>query len=219
MLSLNEVYNYISSIFDNLDSMPEQSQYLAKTLYRTCVHPNIKSGEFYVVHLRNCLIDGVMTDAVGLFNWVEGFLQVKRLNDAYAQTQNAVALCKNFISTLPDNISKSEKAAMMNRIMEGIKEDEVSIDGLASIAFGSELAASEFTTFRKDNEATHDVCFDNSFQSKKESINSRTVGKLTTIKLDKNFDIKIYGGEQFIEQGDDEEKGMKFSKLFFHEEK
>lgn len=279
MLSLNEVYNYISSIFDDQASMSEQSQYLAKTLYRTCVHPNIKCGEFYVVHFRNCLIDGIMTDAVGLFKsenkesffkvlrkehsfeviqelgvninkldkgclvfntnreegyvvsiidnankgdakyWVEDFLQVKRLNDSYAQTQNAVALCKNFISTLPDNISKSEKAAMMNRIMEGIKEEEVSIDSLASNAFGPELAASEFTTFRKDYEATHDVCFANSFQSKKESITSRAVGKLTTIKLDKNFDIKIHGGEQFIEQGYDKEKGMKFYKLYFHEEK
>lgn len=98
-------------------------------------------------------------------------------------------------------------------------EDEVSIDILASNAFGSELASSEFTSFRKDYEAIHDVCFDHRFLSKKESVNSRAVGKLTTIKLDKNFDIKIYGGEQFIEQGYDEGKGMKFYKLYFHEEK
>ena len=42
---------------------------------------------------------------------------------------------------------------------------------------------------------------------------------MTTIKLDNNFDIKIHGGEQLIEQGYDKEKGMKFYKLYFHEEK
>lgn len=29
----------------------------------------------------------------------------------------------------------------------------------------------------------------------------------------------VVSGEQFIEQGYDEEKGMKFYKLYFHEEK
>ena len=66
-LAMNEVYNYVSAIFDNSKNLAEQSKFLAKTLYRSCMHPNIKCGEFYVAHFKNCLIDGVMTDAVGLF--------------------------------------------------------------------------------------------------------------------------------------------------------
>lgn len=41
-LSMNEVYNCISAIFDNLNELAEQSRHLAKTLYRSCMHPNVK---------------------------------------------------------------------------------------------------------------------------------------------------------------------------------
>lgn len=41
---------------------------------------------------------------------------------------------------------------------------------------------------------------------------------MTTFKLDENFDVNIHGGEQFIERGYDEERGMKYYKLFFNEE-
>ena len=172
-LSLNEVYSYVSAIFENQENLAQQSKYLAQSLYRKGVHPNIKGGEFYVVYFKNCLLDGEMTDAVGLFKsenkdsflkvqrngdrfeilqelgvninkldkgclifntnkedgyvvsvvdnsnrgeakyWVEDFLQVKRKNDSYTQTQNAMTMCKSFISQLPSDIDKADKAEMM----------------------------------------------------------------------------------------------------------
>ena len=277
-LSLNEVYSYVSAIFENQENLAQQSKYLAQSLYRKGVHPNIKGGEFYVVYFKNCLLDGEMTDAVGLFKsenkdsflkvqrngdrfeilqelgvninkldkgclifntnkedgyvvsvvdnsnrgeakyWVENFLQVKRKNDSYTQTQNAMTMCKSFISQLPSDIDKADKAAMMNRVVEGLKQESVSIDSIASKAFGPELSAG-FNSFRNEYQETHDVRFDESFQGKPESIKRRAVGTITTIKLDKNFDVNIHGGEQYIERGYDEDRGMKYYKLFFNEEK
>lgn len=277
-LSLNEVYSYVSAIFENQKNLAQQSKYLAQSLYRKGVHPNIKGGEFYVVYFKNCLLDGEMTDAVGLFKsenkdsflkvqrngdrfeilqelgvninkldkgclifntnkedgyvvsvvdnsnrgeakyWVEDFLQVKRKNDSYTQTQNAMTMCKSFISQLPSDIDKADKAAMMNRVVEGLKQESVSIDSVASKAFGPELSAG-FNSFRNEYQETHDVRFDESFQGKPESIKRRAVGTITTIKLDKNFDVNIHGGEQYIERGYDEDRGMKYYKLFFNEEK
>ena len=278
-LSMNEVYCYVSSIFDSLNAISKQSKNLAKTLFRVTTHPNIKCGEFYVVHFRNCLINGIMTDAVGLFKsenkesflkvvrkehtfdiiqdfgvninkidkgclvfnthkndgyivsvidnsnkseakyWIEDFLQVKRFNDSYNQTQNAVAMCKSFISQLPDDVAKSDKAAMMNRVLEGMKSENVVLEDLAAHAFGQDVVASGFRAFMEDYEATHDVRFDQSFQSKPEAIKRRATGSMTTIKLDKNFDVNIHGGEQFIELGYDEEKCMRYYKLYFNEER
>ena len=229
-------------------------------------------------YFKNCLLDGEMTDAVGLFKsenkdsflkvqrngdkfeilqelgininkldkgclifntnkedgyvvsvvdnsnrgeakyWVEDFLQVKRKNDSYTQTQNAMTMCKSFISQLPSDIDKADKAAMMNRVVEGLKQESVSIDSVASKAFGPELSAG-FNSFRNEYQETHDVRFDESFQGKPESIKRRAVGTITTIKLDKNFDVNIHGGEQYIERGYDEDRGMKYYKLFFNEEK
>jgi hypothetical protein len=66
-LQYNEVYNYISSIFDNPKNLLEQSVNLAKHLYEQSTHPKIKGGEFYTVYFKDCIIDGKAVDAVGLF--------------------------------------------------------------------------------------------------------------------------------------------------------
>ena len=42
--------------------------------------------------------------------------------------------------------------------------------------------------------------------------------KVDTIKLDKNFDLRIYGGEDRIIQGYDSNAGMKFYTLYYEEE-
>ncbi len=66
-LSLNEVFVYVSKIFDNPETLYEQSVNLAKHLYEQSVHPKIKGGEFYVVYFKDCIIDGKKVDTVGLF--------------------------------------------------------------------------------------------------------------------------------------------------------
>ena len=66
-VSLNEVFAYVTKIFDNPDCLHEQSINLAKHLSEQSNHPKIKSGEFYVVYFTDCIIDGDMVDAVGLF--------------------------------------------------------------------------------------------------------------------------------------------------------
>lgn len=277
-LDLNVVRSYAVDIFEK-GGFHNNSKEIAKHLYESSDHPNIKSGELYVAYFKNCILDGETVDAIGIFKsenkdtfirvnainggysveslsgvnmrkldkgclifntrkgdgyvisvvdnsnsseakyWIDNFLQVKRLNDSFAQTQNAVAMCKSFISQLPDDVAKSDKAAMMNRVIEGMKSEHVVLEDLAAHAFGQDVAASGFKAFKDDYEAMHDVRFDESFQSKPEAIKRRATGSMTTIKLDKYFDVCIHGGEQFIERGYDEEKCMRYYKLYFNEEK
>jgi hypothetical protein len=66
-LSLNELYSYISAIFDNPNTLLPQSINLAKHLYEQSTHPKIKGGEFYTVYFKDCMIDGETMNAVGLF--------------------------------------------------------------------------------------------------------------------------------------------------------
>lgn len=47
--------------------MVKQANNLARHLYEQSIHPNIKIGEFYVVLLEGCEIDGEETSAIGLF--------------------------------------------------------------------------------------------------------------------------------------------------------
>ncbi|MEA2042990.1 MAG: nucleoid-associated protein [Bacteroidota bacterium] len=66
-LDLNEVYNYARKIFEDEQSLAEQSKNLAKHLYENSDHPKIQAGEFYTVIIKNCLIEDEITDAIGIF--------------------------------------------------------------------------------------------------------------------------------------------------------
>lgn len=96
-LNLNEVFSYVSKIFDNPESLHEQSVNLAKHLYEQSNHPKIKGGEFYVVYFNDCIIDGETVDAVGLFKSEnkDTFLKVYPSGDGFEiESQQGVNINK-----------------------------------------------------------------------------------------------------------------------------
>jgi hypothetical protein len=66
-INMNEVFVCVSKVFENPNTLLEQSVNLAKHLYEQSVHPKIKGGEFYTVYFKDCIIDGKTANAVGLF--------------------------------------------------------------------------------------------------------------------------------------------------------
>ncbi|MET3211287.1 UNVERIFIED_CONTAM: hypothetical protein ABIC26_004254 [Paenibacillus sp. PvR008] len=66
-INLNEVYHYINNTMDNHSSFYDQSVNILKHLYNKSSHPRIKGGEFYMVALKNCIVNNQLTNAVGLF--------------------------------------------------------------------------------------------------------------------------------------------------------
>jgi hypothetical protein len=78
-LELNPTYRFVSKIFNDESCLVKQANNLARHLYEQSIHPNIKIGEFYVVLLNGCEIDGVETNALGLFKSevMETVLKVK----------------------------------------------------------------------------------------------------------------------------------------------
>ena len=84
-IALNEVYTYASKIFDNPETFYEQSVNFARHLYEVSTHPKIKTGELYVVRLRDCNVDGEQVDAIGLFKSEskETFLKVYPTSDSF----------------------------------------------------------------------------------------------------------------------------------------
>ena len=66
-INLNEVFAYVSKIFDDPENIYDQSVNIARHLYEQSTHPKIKDGEFYVVYFKDCLVDDAQMDAVGLF--------------------------------------------------------------------------------------------------------------------------------------------------------
>ena len=84
-IALNEVYTYVSQIFDQPETFYDQSLNLVRHLYEVSTHPKIKSGELYVAFLRDCNVDGEQVDAIGLFKSEskETFLKVYPTTDSF----------------------------------------------------------------------------------------------------------------------------------------
>lgn len=57
-LELNEVYRYASAIFEDTEKLAEQGRKIARHLYNTSKHPNIKSGDLCVALIKDLLVDG-----------------------------------------------------------------------------------------------------------------------------------------------------------------
>ncbi len=85
-INLNEVYHYVSKIFDDPEQILEQSGYLAKHLYEKSTHPNINGGEFYTVYFQDLSFNNEPVDAVGLFKSEtrETFLKVYPNEDNFS---------------------------------------------------------------------------------------------------------------------------------------
>lgn len=84
-LELNEVYQSVASIFEDHENLVESSLLLAQHLYQQCNHPKIKSGEFYVVYFKDCVLEDEVLDAIGLFKaeTKDTFLKVHQENDKF----------------------------------------------------------------------------------------------------------------------------------------
>ena len=278
--SMNEVYMSVRGIFSDTNTMLSKSIDLAKHLYEQSTHPKVKGGEFYVVYFEDCIVDGKMTNAIGLFKsenkdtflkiqhkskgfmiesekgvsinkldkgclifnieeddgylvaivdntnkgseakyWTDDFLHVRPRKDSFNQTQNMLSLCKSFVSQLPNDNGKVEKATYMNRSVEALKEESVNINTFAEQVFETPELVSEFKQYKKNYQKERDIEIDDTFETASTAIKRRATGTMTTIKLDKNFDINIHGGEQYIVRGYDEKRGMYYYQLFFKEEK
>lgn len=66
-MDMNEVYQYVTRIFDDAESFTAQSTLIAQFLYSKSVHARVKEGELYVVYFKNVPFGTSYTEAVGIF--------------------------------------------------------------------------------------------------------------------------------------------------------
>ncbi|SFB77101.1 hypothetical protein SAMN04487891_102245 [Flagellimonas taeanensis] len=103
-LEFNEVFKSISELFENPSNGHQVSKKITQHLFDQSNHPHIKSGEVYVVHFSDMVIDNKKTDAVGIFKseLKHDFLQFRE------KEQNLEILIKQGI-----NINKLDKGCII----------------------------------------------------------------------------------------------------------
>lgn len=63
----NPVFHSVSTIFDQPELLYEKSVELARRLFETSDHSNIKPGDFFTVYFEDCVLDDEIVEVVGLF--------------------------------------------------------------------------------------------------------------------------------------------------------
>lgn len=85
-INLNEVYHYVSALFEDESKTLLHSISLAKHLFDIIDLPQIKSGELHVVYVKNIHVEGKIVDGIGLYksDTRTSFLQVVQEKGSYS---------------------------------------------------------------------------------------------------------------------------------------
>ncbi len=277
-IEYNVVNGAVSQIFDDPETLYDQSINLAKHLYDQSAHPKIKGGEFYTVYFKDCIVDGDTVDAIGLFKsenkdtflkvlredgnfnleseqginikkldkgclifnkerengyvvavvdntnkgieaqyWIDDFLHIRQRKDEYANTQNVMAMAKNFVTKeLPKEfeVSKADQIDLLNKSLKFFKEKETfDIEDFANEVIEQPEVIESFHNFKRNYESENDIVIDDSFSISSNAFKKQQRSYKRIINLDKKIQIIINGNRQNIEQGEDE-RG-KFYKVYY----
>ena len=283
-LKFNEVYSYISEIFNTPEHFLQQSINLSKHLYEKSIHPKIQGGEFYATYFKGCKINDEIVDAIGLFKsenkdtflkvyqsggkfeiqsdegininkldkgciifniekesgyvvlnvdnknkgeeakyWANDFLHIQPRKDDFYYTQNVLSLCKNFVTNeLPKefDVTKADQAILLNKSLNALKEGEqIELKKFAEEVFTQSNIIDSFERYKSLYLEERNLQLGDTFNVSEVAVKKKAKGLMATIKLDKNFEINIHSGEEYIERGYDKERKLNFYRLFFVNEK
>ncbi|MBR3572629.1 MAG: nucleoid-associated protein, partial [Bacteroidales bacterium] len=152
--------------------------------------------------------------------WMDDFLHVRQRKDGYANTQNAMAMAKNFVTkALPEQfeVSKADQIDLLNRSLEFFKEnDTFEMEEFANEVIEQPEVIESFRQYKRSFEEENDVVIDDSFDISDYAFRRQQRSYKRVIRLDRKIQIIIDGNRDHVEQGEDE-RG-KYYKVYYREE-
>ena len=152
--------------------------------------------------------------------WIDDFLHVRQRKDEYANTQNVMAMAKNFVTKeLPKEfeVSKADQIDLLNKSLRFFKEkDTFDLDDFAHEVIEQPAVIESFRNYKKNYESENDVTIDDSFSISNNAFKKQQRSYKRVIRLDRKIQIIIDGNRDNVEQGEDE-RG-KYYKVYYREE-
>jgi len=109
-VALNDVYHVAESIFQDNDALIDGSLNLAQILFNKSLHPQINPGDFFCVLFNDCIIEGEIVQALGLYKFENKQTFIK---SDYANSRLSFAIEKGFTQ------GKIDKGALIFNINKG----------------------------------------------------------------------------------------------------
>lgn len=281
-VKFNEISSYVADIFEGADFV-DVSKKVARHLYESSLHPNIKGGELFIVSLSKVVYDGKTVPALGLFKsetkdtflrfvsknnnleveneiganvnrldkgciilnhsdekgyfvftldssnrtdakyWTDDFLGIIPRQNEFTYTKDVLSMTKEYVAkVLPSEypVTKAEQLELLNKSVNYFKgNDTFSLQRFENEVLGDEKLIASFHRHKKDYEQERELKLEDDFSISDSAVKKQERRMKGVIKLDKNFHIYVHGGEENLERGYDEERGMMYYTLYFREEK
>lgn len=152
--------------------------------------------------------------------WIDDFLHVRQRKDEYANTENVMAMAKQFITKeLPKEfeVPKADQIDLLNRSLQFFKEkDTFDIEDFANEVIEQPEVIESFKNYKKTFEEERAMEIDDSFAISQHAFKKQQRSYKRIIRLDKKIQIIIDGNRDHVEQGEDE-KG-KYYKVYYNTE-
>lgn len=150
--------------------------------------------------------------------WVNDFLQLEPSQTAFHQTKTLLKVCGNFLKTQTTDMSKKDKALLVSKIKSVMRSKEnTSLKEFAKEAYGEEYGK-KFIEYAQSQEDVYQLPH-KSLSLETKMGQAKTAFPKTTIHLDSNFDITIFGGEGYVVRGKDEDSGLNYYMLYYEKER
>ncbi|MFD1315477.1 nucleoid-associated protein [Namhaeicola litoreus] len=158
--------------------------------------------------------------------WLKNFLHVKYANDKNFHTMTYLDLCKEFAGDiLKKEFGTKEQGNFLAKTVDYFKEnDTVNIHDFKKNLFETSVGQEDlFDEFKKNYENDREMVVLNQFHVSELVVKKQKQKFKTEIKLDTHIQIKLDidapdAAAEYLENGFDEEKKMKYYKVYYNEE-
>ncbi len=165
------------------------------------------------------IIDTNNRNAECALYWEEDFLNAVIKPNGYYHTKNFIDTSRGFceeILTEENNVNKQDQMMMLNRSTSYFKEkDRFDFKDFEKDVLVEPKLIGAFKEYRKDFSKKMDLTAIDEFDVSQTAVKKNQKYMRSVVKLDKNFHIYIHARHDYVERGYDDEKGLKYYKLFY----
>jgi len=151
--------------------------------------------------------------------WEEDFLNAAIKPNGYYHTKNFMDASRGFceeILTESNNVKKEDQMMMLNRSASYFKEkDKFNLKDFEKEVLVQPEIIEAFGDYRSDFNKRMDLTAIDEFDVSSTAVKKNQKYMRSVVKLDKNFHIYIHSKHDYVERGFDEERGLKYYKLFY----
>ncbi len=195
-----------------------------KKLDKGCIIFNVDSTDGY----RVAIVDTLNKGNNEALYWKDDFLRLTNVQDGYFHTENCLTVCQDFVENIYGEIhqaDRKDKVVFMNEAVAYFdKHNEFNLENFVQEVVKEPELIEQFKEHKQNYDINQGLATVEQFSISDPAVKTMKKKFKNLIKLDTDFEIKVKNSTsdtdnmQFIERGFDQEKGMKFYKVYFNEE-